>query len=335
MKNKFFDICVGVAVYNGEKTLRRTLNSLKNQSFKNLQIIICDDCSNDKSKEIIEEYLSICENFVFFQNKKNIGMFANQKKIFSLSNSKYFAWVNQDDFKDISFFETCYKKLELNPNAVLASANTVVVDKNTDQIMHVNTIKSLDGIIDVDTRYKILIKNFEDTIIYSLFRSEILRKTDLWININGSANKLIYELSLHGPFLHIDERLSYYYGMGLLNRYNPNQEFTRSTNQKYPFFYIPFLVLFFYQFKDILKNNISIFKKIKISFYLINNFLIINLFKLIYRFFSLIFFGLLDNLIYKIIRKLIPYNKDVEQIVKKENYPRFYPKHYPFKKIKK
>lgn len=333
MINKFYDICVGLAVYNGEKTLRRTLDSLKNQTFKNLQIIICDDCSNDKSREIIEEYLETNENFKFIKNEKNIGMFANQKKVFSLSNSKYFAWVNQDDYKDISFFEKCFKKFELNPHAVLVAANTVVVDKNTNTIMHVNTIKSLDGIIEIDTRYKTLIKNFQDTIIYSLFRTEILRNTDLWININGSANKLIYELSLHGPFLNIDENLSYYYGMGLLNRYNPNQEFTRSTKQKYPFFYIPFLVLFFYQFKDILKNDISFLKKIKIIFYLINDFLIINFSKLIYRFFSLLFFGSIDNFTYKLIRMLIPYNKDVKQIVKKEDYTRFYPKHYPFRKI--
>ena len=331
--NKFSDICVGVAVFNGDKTLKRTLESLKNQSFKNLQVIISDDCSNDKSIEIINEYLDICDNFKFFQNKKNIGMFANQKKIFSLSNSKYFAWVNQDDYKDVTFFEKCYAKLELNPNAVLASANTAVVDKNTNQIMHVNTIKSLDGIKEVDIRYKRLIKNFEDTIIYSLFRSETLKKTDLWININGSANKLIYELSLHGPFLNINEKLSYYYGMGLLNRPNPSQEFIRSTKQKYPFYYIPYVVLFFYQFKDILKNDISLFKKIKIIFYLINDFLQINFLKLVYRFFSLLFFGLFDDFIYKLIRKIVPYNEDVNQIVKKIDYPRFYPKHYPFKKI--
>ena len=60
--------------------------------------------------------------------------------------------------------------------------------------------------------YDILTKNFHDSIIYGLIRSEALSKTSLWRNINGSANSLIFELCLLGEFVEIKKVLSFYNG---------------------------------------------------------------------------------------------------------------------------
>ena len=52
-------------------------------------------------------------------------------------------------------------------------------------------------------RYANLTKNFHDSIVYGLIRSEALNETSLWKNLNGSANRLIFELCLLGEFIQI------------------------------------------------------------------------------------------------------------------------------------
>ena len=57
-KKVFVDKLVSVItpVYNAEKYIKKTIDSILNQSYKNIEIILVDDCSNDASQDIIKEY---------------------------------------------------------------------------------------------------------------------------------------------------------------------------------------------------------------------------------------------------------------------------------------
>ena len=61
----FNEICVGVATFNGEETLERTLTSLENQTFENFSVVISDDNSTDKTVEIIKYFVERNKNFFF------------------------------------------------------------------------------------------------------------------------------------------------------------------------------------------------------------------------------------------------------------------------------
>ena len=54
--NKYMKIDILMATYNGEKYLREQIDSILNQTFKDFNLIICDDCSKDSTKDILEEY---------------------------------------------------------------------------------------------------------------------------------------------------------------------------------------------------------------------------------------------------------------------------------------
>lgn len=329
----FKDICVGIPTYNGEATLEKTLESLETQSFKNFSVLISDDNSTDSTLEIIKNYCSRNSNFSYSINKTNLGMFANCNKLFLQSNSKYFCWVPQDDLREKEFLKECFISMEKNEKAVLSYAHTGVIYKKNGMLMHINTINSISNSSNNFFRYKNLIKNFHDSIIYGLIRSDDLKKTSLWKNINGSANKLIYELCLLGEFAEIKKTLSYYYGMGLINRYDSKSEFFRSTKRNKKFYEIPYLILFYNQIVDIFKSKNKIFTKLKILNYLLIHFIKVNCSKLIYRVFSNFFFNKFDNYIHKIIIKFIPENSDIIQVVEKKLFNEFYPNHYPYKKI--
>ena len=330
---EFNEICIGVSTYNGEKTLERTLKCLEDQTFKNFSVFISDDKSTDNTLDIIKNFSKRNKNFYFEINEKNLGMILNNNKVFKKSNSKYFAWLDQDDYRDKDFLKECYNTLEANPNASLVFPNTGVVNKKDNILMHINTIKSIENENDIYKRYKNLLNNFHDTIIYSLIRTSSLKNTSLWTDINGSANRLIFELVLEGEFVAVNKLLSFYSGRGLKNRFNSDVEFFRQSKYKKKFYQLPFLMLFFSQLKDVINKKLKFYFKIRLIVLLIFNFLKVNTLKLLYRFFSKIFFGKLDNYIYKLILKIVPENKDINQIVNKKLYNDFYPIHYPFKKV--
>ena len=329
----FQEICVGVTTYNGEQTLEKTLTSLEEQTFKNFSVLISDDGSTDNTINIIKSFVKRNKNFFYTVNKKNLGMILNNNKVFIESNSRYFAWVDQDDYREKDFLKECYYTIEKNPLASLAYVHTGVKNKKNGLLMHINTIKSLSSQKKIVQRYQNLINNFHDTIIYSLIRSSSLKKTLLWTNINGSANRLIFQLALEGEFVEVGKLLSFYNGRGLKNRYNFDVEYYRQSKKKRKFYQIPFLVLFISLAKDVIMKKFNNYLKIKILILLSINFVKINFLKFFYRLSSKIFFKKFDDYIYQIILKLNPENKDIIYIVKKGSYPDFYPKHYPYKKI--
>ena len=65
-------ISVIMPVYNAEKFLHHSIPSILNQSYKNFEFIIFDDCSSDNSKDIIESYANKYSKIKFFRSDKNI-----------------------------------------------------------------------------------------------------------------------------------------------------------------------------------------------------------------------------------------------------------------------
>ena len=70
MQNKL--VSIAMATYNGEKYLKEQLDSIYNQTYKNIEVIVCDDCSSDKTVEILDEYKEKY-GLKYYINEKNLG----------------------------------------------------------------------------------------------------------------------------------------------------------------------------------------------------------------------------------------------------------------------
>ena len=84
MNSPLVSICI--PTYNGEKYLKECLDSCIDQTFKNYEIIICDDCSSDGTIKIIEEYAKIFPQIILFQNDGNLGLVGNWNRCIHHSN---------------------------------------------------------------------------------------------------------------------------------------------------------------------------------------------------------------------------------------------------------
>lgn len=89
-------ISIAMASYNGEKYLKEQLDSIYAQTYKNIEVIVTDDCSTDKTVDILEHYAKSC-GLKYFVNEKNLGFVKNFEKVLSLCDGDYIALADQDD----------------------------------------------------------------------------------------------------------------------------------------------------------------------------------------------------------------------------------------------
>ena len=86
-----------MAVFNGEKYLQNAIESILNQDYKDFEFIIIDDCSKDKSIEIIKNYAENDERIIYFRNTKNLGLTKSLNKAIKLSKGDFIARQDVDD----------------------------------------------------------------------------------------------------------------------------------------------------------------------------------------------------------------------------------------------
>ncbi len=109
-------VTVLISTYNGEKYLKEQINSILNQTYQDLSILIRDDGSNDATVEIIKEYQKTHTNIKLVEGQ-NIGFIQSFFTLLKLADGDYYAYCDQDDI----WLEN---KLELAVSALEEADNT-------------------------------------------------------------------------------------------------------------------------------------------------------------------------------------------------------------------
>lgn len=125
-------IDVLMATYNGEKYLKDQIDSILNQTYKNIHLIISDDCSTDKTREILKSYEENERVSVFYQ-EKNLGYVKNFEFLLKHITSNLYMLSDQDDFWLPEKIEKSVEKLQ-SENLDLVFGDLEVVDENLNTI---------------------------------------------------------------------------------------------------------------------------------------------------------------------------------------------------------
>lgn len=104
-------ITIIVPVYNTEKLLTKCLNSIINQTYYNLEIILIDDGSLDKSGEICEKFKEEDARIIVI-HKKNGGQGSARNMGIKQANGKYIAFVDSDDWIEETMYENLYNNIK-------------------------------------------------------------------------------------------------------------------------------------------------------------------------------------------------------------------------------
>ena len=127
--NPYFSIIV--PVYNTEKYLRRCLDSLVNQTFKNIEIIIVNDASQGNCKEIIEEYQKKDNRIKYIEHSENKSLLQARKTGNIASTGKYIMYVDSDDEIEINACEEIYKIVSKEDYDIINFGTKVISNDKT------------------------------------------------------------------------------------------------------------------------------------------------------------------------------------------------------------
>ena len=112
MSKKEPEISVIVPVYNVEKYLPQCLDSILASTFKDIEVILVDDCGQDGSRAICEQYAAKDKRVKIVTNPHNMGISAARNNGLDIACGKYISFIDSDDFIDATMYEKLHAAME-------------------------------------------------------------------------------------------------------------------------------------------------------------------------------------------------------------------------------
>jgi glycosyltransferase involved in cell wall biosynthesis len=206
-------VTIGLPVYNGERFIGRAIESLLRQNYEDLEIVVCDNVSNDSTAEIVRRYAANDSRIKLHVNDRNIGQEPNMNRVFELGSGEYFRWTGDDDWLEPECISKCVAYLESHPEDIAVSTYVKYHDDDGNEFYAEYEGERLESrraarrfsrmlwLLRADYRY------YDPH--YNLYRRSALEKTHLLQFMYRSDGILAAELSLLGPFGHIPECLAH------------------------------------------------------------------------------------------------------------------------------
>lgn len=195
-------VSVLMTAYNAEDYIESAIQSILDQTYKNFEFIIVEDCSKDNTWKIIEKFSKKDKRVKTVKNKKNLKAGESSNKAIPLCKGKYIIRMDADDWSYPDRIEKQVKYMEKNPKIVVSGSAMIVCDEN---------LKT------VGTRYypqtdreirSSLLRLNQIPHPASIWKSEALSKTSLYQGYQGSADYgLVLDISQYGLLGNINEPL--------------------------------------------------------------------------------------------------------------------------------
>lgn len=209
------DITIVIPVWNGERHIGYTIDSILNQDYKKLRIIVSDNASTDRTSEIVKNYIAT-ERVTYIRQEHNIGHIANFSFLIQQVKTSYYAFFCHDDYLCATdAISQAHTVMQENPKIAAVFSDMTYVNSNGKKIAqrkfrNTGTYSAKD--------------NFKKSIISArnLFGVAILIKTSAardfsYDNLFNYAGDLEHSFSIgeHGDLYHIAKPL-------FANRYHSN-----------------------------------------------------------------------------------------------------------------
>ena len=200
-------VSVGLPVYNGEDYLEESIASVLGQDFVDLELVISDNASTDRTESICRKAAAEDDRVVYVRRPQNIGGGRNFNFVLELARGEYFKWMAHDDVCKPEFISRCVAALDADPSVVLAYPSPVDIDGEG------NVLGPRDRELAITsdsayTRFRTTMSKGHAVLAqFGVVRTDVLRATAQLGTYPGSDRPLLGELALHGRLLEIPEEL--------------------------------------------------------------------------------------------------------------------------------
>ncbi|MBH59580.1 MAG: hypothetical protein CL907_00080 [Dehalococcoidia bacterium] len=271
-------LSLGLPVYNEEKYIEKTLDSIKSQTFLDYELIISDNNSSDKSLKIIEKYAQNDNRIRVIKNKKNIGMINNFNKVLFEANNDYFVWIGAHDIYKPDFLEALVRELknnDLKPKLIFSDVSHIDIDEKIINKEINAGFESNRNFFSRSITLPWIIKGSGD-MVYGLFNTKVLKKIGGFSNLLWADVLLIHQIAYKGYIIKVKKILRLRRYKNINSYKNWKDKYINRTNSQRNYIkdkvtfdlYFPNLMMMIFIFWKIgIKNNFLLLINLPIALY--------------------------------------------------------------------
>jgi glycosyltransferase involved in cell wall biosynthesis len=201
-------VSIGLPVYNGENYLAEAIRSVLGQTFPDLELIISDNASTDRTSEICRKYAAADQRVRYLRNEKNIGAALNYDLVWHKSTGTYFKWLAHDDRLLPNFVAATVSELESNRDAVLCNTVVDYIDQFGEHLGFYRSVIKDSGTENPAERFAAIILQMHTCVdFFGMIRREAMQNSLLHKAFRGSDRAFLAQMALRGRMLQLDEPL--------------------------------------------------------------------------------------------------------------------------------
>lgn len=206
MKN--IKVSIVVPIYNIEKYLDRCIISLINQTLKEIEIILVDDCSKDNSYEICKKYTEIDNRIILLKNEINLGVGNTRNKGIDIAKGEYISFVDADDWVSLDFYEKLYYSAKYRDYDIAKGVRVEINNGEEVKILDLNNT-IIEGIKKNIPLY--ILFNYEHWS--AIYKREFLNRNNLRYPqlSNGQDMLFLFYVCINTNKIVINNNVFYYY----------------------------------------------------------------------------------------------------------------------------
>lgn len=203
-------ISVIMSVFNHEKYLQKSIDSILSQSYKNFEFIIINDGSNKNAKKILELNKLQDKRIKVINNKKRIGLTKSLNIAIKISKGEYIARQDSDDISYFKRFEEQLNFFKKNKKVIMCGTNGILIDNNDSFLKNIKNLENnyekikkkliyenqfIHSSVMVKRNYLLEVKGYDEKFKYA-------QDYDLWcrLSIKGfltNINKILVKIRQH------------------------------------------------------------------------------------------------------------------------------------------
>lgn len=202
-------ITVGVPVWNGERFLAKTLSALRDQELREIEVVIGDNASTDRTREIAEAFVAEDRRFSYLGSTENRGVPWNWNRLLDAATAPFFMWNAADDMVRPGHLLACRDALMRHPEASIAFSRVALIGED-DELLGEMDDNDLDFLsLSPSQRLDLFfLRRVYQVIGYGgVFRTTELREMGGHPDFYGADIALAVRMGVRAPWVQVPEQL--------------------------------------------------------------------------------------------------------------------------------
>jgi glycosyltransferase involved in cell wall biosynthesis len=174
-------VSVCMPVYNGSDYIADSVESILNQTYKNFNLIVCDNCSTDNTEEIVRNFKD--PRLTYVRNNNNLGLVGNHNRCLELADGEYVHFLHHDDIMLPNNLALKVRILDAHPKVGLVHSDVLFMDKDGERL----NLTKFDAKRDyIEDGIKVFEKYILDMPVGArFFIGSVLARRDCYVKLGG------------------------------------------------------------------------------------------------------------------------------------------------------